>query len=160
MPKTGITQCYQFPQKIQVTNLILVFLPHTQTNRRVPLNQYIFMAEDNTHVSLLPMIQTCNIIKPQWMASEAEAKVSPFLSYWAGASMGLNRFYKEISNNLEPEEKLRPVLKAPAKHLCISKHVLAMEKQENPVLTWQLMTLFIFYNPTQQTSASMSIQLP
>lgn len=38
------------------------------------------MAEDNTSVSLLPMIQTCNIIKPQLIAAEAEAKVSPFLS--------------------------------------------------------------------------------
>lgn len=85
------------------------------------------MAEDNTSVSLLPMIQTCNIIKPQLITAEAEAKVSPFLSCQAGASMGLNRFYKGISNNTEPEKKLRPVLKAPVKHLCVSKHVLAME---------------------------------
>lgn len=39
VPETGITQCYRFPQKIQVVSLTLVFLSHTWTNRNTNLDK-------------------------------------------------------------------------------------------------------------------------
>lgn len=62
LPKTRSTQWYQFPQKIHVRDLILVFLLLTQTDRSTnqekSLSQWIFMAVEDSNVSLLPMIQT------------------------------------------------------------------------------------------------------
>lgn len=84
-----------------------------------------------------------------------------FLSYQEVACMGLNRAHREKSNDLDTEKKLRPVSRAAsADTWSVCELPLATEKEENPVSSWQLMTLFIFYNPTEHRSARTNIQLP
>lgn len=83
VPKTGMTQSYQFPQKIQVVNLILVFLSHTWTNRSMnqeehPQSMNIYGWRRHQCFSIT---SDTNMMKTWRMVAEAETKVSPFPSF-------------------------------------------------------------------------------
>lgn len=121
-------------------------------------NEYSWLKKTQMFLYYQWLIQTW-LKHEEWLQTLRQRCLFSCLYYQAVACMGLNRVYKEISNSLEPEKQLRPVLKV-ASAGTQSVRVLAMEKQEDSMLTRQLMTLFIFYSPTQQTSASMNIQLP
>lgn len=91
MPQTGITFCHQFPQKSRwLIESWSSLHTHRQTQeqiRRNSHNQWIFIVEENTSVSLLPMIHTQRKHEAQLQ------KLRPFHSSPAkhGTEQGLQR---------------------------------------------------------------------